>query len=989
MVKCMKKNVFVTLFGGMSLLFTSIDASAQNGGIESDPNNKKEESTGVEKNGNEAIAQSFTFTDCGLDYVFKANKVTDRISYPTGTGLPSGVTISGIPAGAVVVKSLLYWAITVDVSGSPNYSINGQSGVADLIGTGTEKCWYTSTLYNDPNYVATDLVTQNYRADVTSMVTGNGMYSVDLDDWSRLVDGLGIIVVYKQPGTAWEGTLVINDGCNTQDQGNNMNEFLPTVTLCADACKVKTFSMVSDFATASGDQYHYYTFNGGSQISKNDLFFQIDEVVDPFPLAAGTHTIPYNIKSDSYFAGTDCFNLAANGLYFRTFSCTACADNFQPDLVTVDASCGECDGSAVITPTGGTAPYSVQWSPNLPSGSNVFSASNLCEGDYSLILEDNSGCIIYEDSFSIAGAPAFQLDTVIFNPTSCTVCDGSIDVTISNAISDLTYTLTATGGAPIVQINNGHFGSLCAGIYNLSVVDANGCDYTDVIVINQTSDIVIDSVQITTDNGCAGNCNGSIAVFPDSGLNYSIDGGTNWQNTSLFTQICSDDYTIIIQDPFGCTNSETITVGASLLQISTGNDTTICENGSATLSIIATGGETPYTYNWSPTGTNDNSIVVNPTSTQLYTVSVTDNLGCQSTVSNFNVTLLPSINISNLMDLNYCEGASTMISSNVTGGNGNYNYTWIDVTSQQILGTNATLNFSHAGTGTVLLIVNDNCTSSPDTVSFNYTEEGKPALAISASDSYGCPPFSTTLSLNNLPNGTNVSWNIEGQTFNATNATLDYSTSTVGCQDANLNITTTSGCSFSYLFNQVFCVDPLPTALFQYSPVEPTTLNTSLDLLNASDPSYTSLWTISSNAHISDPTAYSPTVNYEFTQQEDIDVCLLVTDTLGCTDDICATITIASEFMLYVPNCFTPDNDDFNEVFIPITNVDPNETYHLSIFNRWGGLVFETNDPTKGWNGTYLNERVQDGTYIWKILMTKNSNTDGNQLYVGHVNVLK
>lgn len=129
-----------------------------------------------------------------------------------------------------------------------------------------------------------------------------------------------------------------------------------------------------------------------------------------------------------------------------------------------------------------------------------------------MILEDNSGCIIYEDFFSIAGAPAFQLDTVTFNPTSCTVCDGSIDVTISNATSDLTYTLTLAGEMPVVQINNGHFGSLCAGTYNLSVVDTNGCDYTDVIVINQTSDIVIDSVQITTDNGCAGNCNGGMTL---------------------------------------------------------------------------------------------------------------------------------------------------------------------------------------------------------------------------------------------------------------------------------------------------------------------------------------------------------------------------------------------------------------------------------------------------------------------------------------------
>ena len=986
MLKSRKKIMFGVFFGTMSILFASSTCIGQDGGI-SNPTSKNDASE-MEKNGDLSIHQSFSFTDCGLDYVFVSKKVTDRISYPTGTGLPCGMTISGIPAGAVIVKSLLYWTITVDVSGTPNFSINGQNGVANLIGTGNAKCWYPSTLYDDPSYSATQLLTQDYRADVTAMVTGNGNYSVNLTDWSRLIDGIGIIVVYKQPGTAWEGTLVINDGCKTVDQGNNTNEVLPTVSPCVDACFVKTFNIVSDFATQSSGSYHYYTMNG-IQHQVDDVFYQIDEIVNPFPLPAGTQTISYNIKSSMYANSTDCFNLEANGLYFRTYSCSSCADNFQPNLVVNDASCGQCDGSATITANGGTSPYSVQWNPSVAAGNNLFSVSSLCEGDYSVTLSDNSGCITFVDSFSVAGTAPFVVDSVTFNPTPCSACNGNIDVAISNPTGTLTYNLTMVGGTTTTQTNNGYFGSLCAGTYNLSVVDANGCDYAEVIVIQQTSNVAIDSIQITVDNGCAGNCNGTISVFPTTGLTYSINGGSNWQNTSVFNQVCAANYTVMIQDNFGCTNSQTVSINASPLQLSNGQDTTICQNGSATLGITISGGQIPYTYNWNPVNTNTPNIIVSPTATQIYSVSVTDALGCQSSISNFNVTVLPPISVSSLPDLHYCEGISTLLNTTVTGGTGNYQYAWVDLASQQILGTNSTLTFTHSGTGTVLLIVKDDCSTTPDTVSFNYFEESQPLLNLTTSNSIGCPPFSTSLALSNVPSGATINWNIGGQTFNSAPSTLDFSTSTVGCQDVVATITTTSGCIFSNTFNQVFCVTPLPNALFQYSPIEPTTMNSSIDLIYASDYSYLPHWSISSNAHISDPTVYNPTINYAFTQADSIHVCLTVTDTIGCMADICTSIIVENEFLLYVPNSFTPDGDDFNQEFIPVTNIDPSETYQFMIFNRWGNMIFESKDPTKGWDGSYLGKRAQDGTYTWKIVMTKNSKTDGNQLFVGHVNLLK
>lgn len=91
---------------------------------------------------------------------------------------------------------------------------------------------------------------------------------------------------------------------------------------------------------------------------------------------------------------------------------------------------------------------------------------------------------------------------------------------------------------------------------------------------------------------------------------------------------------------------------------------------------------------------------------------------------------------------------------------------------------------------------------------------------------------------------------------------------------------------------------------------------------------------------------------------------------------------------VFVPNAFTPDGDEFNQTFKPVlTGIDVHN-YQMIIFNRWGELIFETNNPEVGWDGTYGGEIVQDGIYTWS-LQYKLPNEDGNTRLVGHVNLIK
>jgi gliding motility-associated-like protein len=100
---------------------------------------------------------------------------------------------------------------------------------------------------------------------------------------------------------------------------------------------------------------------------------------------------------------------------------------------------------------------------------------------------------------------------------------------------------------------------------------------------------------------------------------------------------------------------------------------------------------------------------------------------------------------------------------------------------------------------------------------------------------------------------------------------------------------------------------------------------------------------------------------------------------------------VKEELAYYIPNSFTPDNDEINNVFLPVfkSGFDPNN-YSLLIFNRWGQIVFESHDVNTGWDGNNISggEMVQDGTYTWKIEF-KAKLSPQRKIITGHVNVLR
>jgi len=120
-------------------------------------------------------------------------------------------------------------------------------------------------------------------------------------------------------------------------------------------------------------------------------------------------------------------------------------------------------------------------------------------------------------------------------------------------------------------------------------------------------------------------------------------------------------------------------------------------------------------------------------------------------------------------------------------------------------------------------------------------------------------------------------------------------------------------------------------------------------------------------------------------------ITLVAVSSEGCIGTYQVSIEFEEGLIFYIPNTFTPDQDEHNQTFRPIftSGFDP-YNYEMLIFNRWGEIIFETHDVTYGWDGTYsfTNSTCQDGVYSYKITF-KNPVLDERKVVCGNLILLK
>jgi gliding motility-associated-like protein len=179
----------------------------------------------------------------------------------------------------------------------------------------------------------------------------------------------------------------------------------------------------------------------------------------------------------------------------------------------------------------------------------------------------------------------------------------------------------------------------------------------------------------------------------------------------------------------------------------------------------------------------------------------------------------------------------------------------------------------------------------------------------------------------------------------------------------------------------------LPVAAFGATPQPTTILNPEITFSDSSLNASTWNWSFGDLIPSSTSSLQNPTFTY--TTPDCYQVILEVTSIDGCVDTAMKEICIDPDAVIYVPNAFTPNGDGNNEEFIPVSiGIDPDQ-YELWIFDRWGNMIFYTDDLNKGWDGRVQGhtEISQIDTYVWKIKAVDITGNKHNLL--GKVSLIK
>ena len=258
-----------------------------------------------------------------------------------------------------------------------------------------------------------------------------------------------------------------------------------------------------------------------------------------------------------------------------------------------------------------------------------------------------------------------------------------------------------------------------------------------------------------------------------------------------------------------------------------------------------------------------------------------------------------------------------------------------------------------------------------------------PTVVFSADNLEGCAPLTSSLT-GGSTTGNNI-WTIgNGEILNGTNVNTTFTLP--GCYDVTLFVEE-NGCSNTMTIADYICVQNDPIAAFTFNPQTFTDVNQEVTFSNNSQGATNYTWEFGEG---STSESTSPSHTY-FNTEDGVVITLTATSEFGCTHTIDHFIPYDEQEIYYIPNTFTPDGDNFNQVFSPVfySGFDP-YNFSMLIFNRWGEVVFETHNAEVGWDGSFgpTVGLVSDGMYTWKITY-KNPQTDERKILIGHVLVLR
>lgn len=607
--------------------------------------------------------------------------------------------------------------------------------------------------------------------------------------------------------------------------------------------------------------------------------------------------------------------------------------------------------------------------------------------EYFVELSDTTG--IYDTvSFIINVLPPVFVDAGL-DTAICLGTIASLQGTPSDPNNDFQWTASGpatpffTPGNDVVDPN---FQTLGTGWFTLYLTESNGVcpDYTDSVMVYVSNPVVQDSL---IDPSCNGFADGEIYLDSAGNDQYSFDGGQTYQTDNFMLGLTAGTYDVEIVDTLGCVaDAQVVLVDPAPVVLTVSNDTTVCENGTATMLASATGGSA-FVYAWGTSANTNATEVYNPTATSYVTVMAYNQNMCPSPMDSILVTVNPPLSGTLTPDQDICPGYPASLLVTGSGGNGGpYTYTWVDGAGNPV-GSTDTYSANPATTTTYTAIVTDGCESTPFPQQVTITVLPEPDVQFSANQTEACAPGTFVLTNDTDPNMVgNWYWNLSNDSSYTNVNPLSVTLPEVGGYDVQLIVESPDGCIDSLTYVNFLNVMPIPQADFSYnSPIYMFTPEAQLN--NASVDAVSYQWIIS-QGNPGTSTATNPIVMFPDGETGDYEVMLIATSDIGCVDTIVKVVTVEPEVIMYAPNTFTPDGDEYNNSWRVFVEGIDLYSVELTMYNRWGEVIWQSNDIEIPWDGTYNGQPVPNGIYTWSFT-ARNKQDDAKFTRTGYVQVMR
>lgn len=481
----------------------------------------------------------------------------------------------------------------------------------------------------------------------------------------------GSITINVSGGTApytyaWADDVTITTNTRTSLSSGN---YTVTVTDANGCIDVESLTIIEPAQLTSSDVVQNVNCFGESTGSIN---LSISGGVGPYSFSWSNGALTEdltNISAGNYSVTvTDVNGCTINDSFTITQPSSALTKTEVVQQITCN---GAANGIINLTATGGSAPYSYNWS----NGSTSEDLSSLSAGTYSVTITDNNGCTI-NDSYVITDPPLLGLSGTKTDITCFGADDGNIDVTVTGG--EAPYTYAWSNGAITEDVSG-----LAPGNYTVNITDNRGCTTNQMFNIQEPA--VLSLGHSLNNVTCFGDSNGAIDITVSGGTapyNYA------WSNASTnedLTDLAAANYTVTVTDANGCSLVETIIIAqpaATLSTAATVTDISCFGGNDGSLQLTPAGGTAPYTYSWNTGSTNKDIFGLSDGS---YQVTITDANGCAITET-YAIAMPPALLATGTQVNVLCNGANTgSIDLSVTGGTGLYSYTWSNGASTQDL----------------------------------------------------------------------------------------------------------------------------------------------------------------------------------------------------------------------------------------------------------------------------------------------------------------